>query len=87
MTGISTITSKGQATIPMSLRRLLDLQAGDKLYFEADQDKKTVKITKMSSWVDRLAGSLKTTKPYIPIEIARQKAGELLGKKYSLMPK
>ncbi|MCP3963531.1 MAG: AbrB/MazE/SpoVT family DNA-binding domain-containing protein [bacterium] len=35
---ISTLTSKGQVTIPKDLRRRLRLRAGDKLDFRAEQD-------------------------------------------------
>lgn len=31
---LSTLTSKGQATIPMDIRKLLDLHPGDKIAFE-----------------------------------------------------
>ena len=34
MTGISTVTIKGQVTLPIQLRHWLDLSPGDKVYFE-----------------------------------------------------
>ena len=86
MTGISTITSKGQATIPVTLREFLGVQPGDKLHFEADYQQNVVKIIKATgkTWVEELAGSLKSNQPYEPIEVVRLKAGRLLGKKYGL---
>jgi len=41
----STLSSKGQVTIPKSLRDQLDLSAGDKLEFELDDE--TLKISKV----------------------------------------
>lgn len=85
MYGMSTVTSKGQATFPQDLRLLLGIVPGDKLYFEADLETKTIKVKKAAkSIVAELYGSLKTNMPYEDINIVRQKAGFLLGKKYSL---
>jgi AbrB family looped-hinge helix DNA binding protein len=36
---ISTITQKGQATIPIEIRHKLDLHTGDKLVFDIEDDK------------------------------------------------
>ncbi len=81
----STVTSKGQATFPQDLRLMLNIVPGDRLYFEADLKTKTIKVKKASkSLVAELYGSLKTNIPYEDIDIVRQKAGFLLGKKYSV---
>ena len=40
---ISTLTSKGQATIPAEIRKDLHLKAGDKIIFEVVQNKVTLK--------------------------------------------
>jgi antitoxin PrlF len=37
--GITTLTSKHQATIPADVRKKLDLHAGDKIGFEITNDK------------------------------------------------
>jgi AbrB family looped-hinge helix DNA binding protein len=37
MTKQAKITSKGQITIPLEVRRLLGVRAGDKLLFESDE--------------------------------------------------
>lgn len=89
MFGISTLTSKGQATIPEPLRSYLGLVAGDKVYFEADLKEKTVNVKKASTQniVDELYGSLKTSKPYEDYAVVRQKAGVLLAEKYGLVKK
>ncbi len=86
MYGISTLTSKGQATIPEPLRSYLGLMAGDKVYFENDPKEKFLKVEKSfpQSIVDELAGSLKTNMPYEDINIVRQKAGKIYGKKFDI---
>ncbi len=40
---ISTITQKGQTTIPVDIRHELDLKAGDKIEFEISKGKVTLK--------------------------------------------
>lgn len=86
MYGITSVTSKGQNTIPEELRLLLHIQPGDKIiYQEADKVKKqyTASVVSTKSVVDRLYGSLyRPGIKYVPIEVARKKAGYLLGKKY-----
>lgn len=89
MYGISTLTSKGQATIPQDIRLFLGLVPGDNVSFEADPKERIVKIKKTShqSIVDRTYGSLKTNLPYEDINIVRQKAGEIYGRKFDLHDK
>ncbi|MCY3762986.1 MAG: type II toxin-antitoxin system PrlF family antitoxin [Gemmatimonadetes bacterium] len=43
---ISTISSKGQTTVPVAIRRSLDLHPGDAIAYEVDGDK--VRIHKAS---------------------------------------
>lgn len=40
----STVSSKGQTTLPVGIRRLLRVEAGDTILYESDQD--TVRIRK-----------------------------------------
>lgn len=85
MFGTSMVTTKGQATFPQGLRLMLGIVPGDKLYFEADLQTKTISVKKAAkSIVKELYGSLKTDMPCEDISIVRQKAGFLLGKKYSM---
>ena len=58
---------------------------GFKLFSDEAEDGITgIKVKKASkSVVAELAGSLKSPFGYVPISVARQKAGEALGKKYS----
>lgn len=83
MSGISTVTIKGQVTIPTSIRKLLSISAGDKVYFETDSTTPSVKVRKVAgSVVDELSGSLHSPIGYVSIDTAREKAGLELGKKY-----
>lgn len=85
---ISTVTTKGQATIPEEIRLLLQIQPGDKIFYQqADPVRKqyTAQVVSSKNAVDRLYGSLhRPGMKYVPIEVARKKAGALLGKKYGL---
>lgn len=40
----STMTSKGQTTIPREIRAALGIQAGDKLEFEVEGDHATIRV-------------------------------------------
>ena len=74
MSGVSTVTTKGQVTIPELLRRYLNISAGDKVYFEADPDSQVVKVKKITgSIVDQLAGSLQ-----IPAQFSDMEPNEMI---------
>ena len=55
---ISTITQKGQVTIPIAIRKQLGLKTGEKIYFEEKGE--DVILKSLSDTVDKLAGSLQT---------------------------
>ena len=83
MVGTSTVTSKGQVTVPEAVRLFLGIVPGDSLYFEVEPAKMVARIRKTpKSIVDELAGSLRTNIGYMNISLARQKAGEELKKIY-----
>ncbi len=85
MTGFSTITTKGQVTIPVDMRRYLEMKPGDRVYMEINHPEKTVQIKKAKkNTVDELYGSLHTDLPYIPIEKAREIAAQEIAKHYGL---
>lgn len=87
MYGITTITTKGQVTIPEPMRKALGVEPGDKFVFDQVDPKSKRGSFKVvpSGVVDRTFGSLNSKKiPYVPLSIVRQKAGELLGKKYAV---
>ena len=75
---LTTITSKGQVTIPKELRIELGLKPGDKVIFEKGE-----KGAKMRPIPDLFAlkGSLKSKKKYDKKE-AREAIGKYLAKKY-----
>lgn len=82
---ISTVTTKGQATIPEEIRQLLNIRVGDKIIFkEPDRKKKQVVVELISqkNIVDELYGSLKSKVPYADMKTARKKLFMSLGKKY-----
>lgn len=55
----ATVTAKGQITIPAEIRRLLRLQQGDSVLFQASaQNAETAAIRKVPRWRD-LAGSVR----------------------------
>lgn len=89
MYGISTLTSKGQATIPEPLRSYLGVTAGDKISFEADLKEGGLKVKKASSIsvVDELFGSLPSKFGYVDIKTVREAAGKKLGEKYAAKSK
>jgi len=84
---ISTVTTKGQATIPEEIRRLLNINVGDRIIFlDPVKDKKQaiIQVLSQSNIVDSLFGSLKTNVPYADMKTVREKAGLELGKKYNV---
>lgn len=54
---ISTLTSKGQTTIPKEIRDKLDLKPGDRIFFEIEGDNRVV-IRPFSRDIRSLAGIL-----------------------------
>lgn len=55
----TSVTEKGQVTIPLEIRRLMGLHPRDKVRFEVEGD--TVRITKASSKLLQWFGSVKPT--------------------------
>lgn len=70
---ITSLTSKGQATIPVALRRKLKIRPGQKVLFEENGNSQVV-IKRLLS-VSELKGSLKTN-----IKWNKKKADEAVGK-------
>lgn len=69
---LSTVTSKGQVTIPVEIRRVLGLAPHEKVAFilEADQ----VRLARRGSVVARTAGMLRTNRPPLTAEELREAA-------------
>lgn len=55
----STVTTKGQVTIPVEIRRLLRVGPRDQVMFVVDRDE--VRIARKGSVVARTAGSVKSS--------------------------
>ncbi|MCC7352828.1 MAG: type II toxin-antitoxin system PrlF family antitoxin [Anaerolineae bacterium] len=68
----STITSKGQVTIPVEVRRLLGVEPHDKIAFVLDEG--GVRLSRTGSVVARTAGMLKSHKPLLTAEELREEA-------------
>ena len=65
----STVTSKGQITIPKVVRERLHLEPGDKVYFDVQDDGSVSMVTRKRP-VESLFGMLKASvKPKRPITI------------------
>lgn len=86
MNGLTTITTKGQMTIPEPIRRALKAKIGDKVSFDSvfpAQRKVVIKIISANA-VEELFGSLSSPIKETDYEKAKQGAGKLLAKKYKL---
>ena len=68
----STVTTKGQVTIPVEIRRLLQVQPRDRIAFVVEDDK--VRLVRSQSVVARTAGALKSEKPPLTAEELREVA-------------
>ena len=66
----STLTSKGQTTIPKDIRARLNLHAGDRLEFVIDEDGRVL-VLPASIQASELAGMLKP--PARPVSVAEMK--------------
>ena len=69
---LSTMTSKGQVTIPAELRKLLGLKPGDKVGFLVQGDQ--VRLVRVGSVVERTAGLFKWEGPALTAEELRKEA-------------
>lgn len=68
----STVTTKGQVTIPIEVRRRLGLTAHEKVAFILEDDQ--VRLAPRKSIVACTAGIIKTTQPPLTAEELREKA-------------
>ncbi len=72
----STMTTKGQVTIPVEIRRMLGLGPHDKVAFLVDTDQ--VRIERAKSVVERTAGMLKSHEPPLTAEELREVAAQAI---------
>lgn len=72
----STVTQKGQATIPVYVRRKLGIKPNGKIFFEERGEEFVIKpVEDLNKLVDSLYGSIKTD-----IKWNKKKAYEAVGK-------
>lgn len=69
---LSTVTTKGQVTIPVEIRRRLGVVAHDKVAFVLDDDQ--VRLVRKGSVVRRTAGIFKTGQACLTAEGLREAA-------------
>ena len=72
----SIVTTKGQVTIPIEIRRLLHVQPRDRIAFVVEDEK--VRLVRSQSVVARTAGALKSDKPPLTAEELREVAEEAI---------
>jgi AbrB family looped-hinge helix DNA binding protein len=77
------VTAKGQVTIPVEVRKSLDIKEGDDLLFEvAAEGEARIRIIKRRSLMD-LYGALPATRAYPGKEAVRAAVGRSLGKRHA----
>lgn len=86
MNGVTTITTKGQVTIPQVVRQALHIRIGDKVAFTKVRPNDSEAIIKIipKNIVEELSGSLSTKVKISDYKKARGEAGKLLVKKYGI---
>lgn len=86
MNGLTTITTKGQVTIPQEVRKALGIKIGDKVSFTKvfPSHKKAVIRIISADIVEELSGSLRAKTKEISHKKARKAAGKILLKKYQI---
>lgn len=65
----STLTSKGQVTIPKPIRERLGLKTGDLLEFRCNDEGQVVLMPVGESAVDRVSGLLRELAPKRPVTV------------------
>ena len=73
---LSTITTKGQVTIPIEIRKRLKVEPHDKIAFILDGDQ--VRVARKGSVVERTAGAIKTNQPPLSAEELREAAEQAI---------
>lgn len=83
---IARVTSKGQVTIPVQIRKALGIEGGDALIFEIDrEDEARIRVIRSKRLTD-LYGVLPATRPYSGKESIRAELGQRLGEQLKASP-
>jgi len=77
----ATVTSKGQITIPVQVRKALGLEAGDRLVFELRDDGLRVRALHRRK-ASELRGSVRSDARYVSRESERAAAADALARKH-----
>jgi antitoxin PrlF len=78
---LARVTTKGQVTIPATIRKALDIEEGDQLVFElVEGEEARVRVVKHRSLMD-LYGALPATRPFPGKKAMREEIGEELGQR------
>ena len=59
---VATITSKGQVTLPLEVRRKLHLEVGEKIDFRVDEEAGTATVIPLNRHVEDIFGLLSRSK-------------------------
>ena len=63
---VSTVTRKGQVTLPVEIRRALGIKQGDKIAFEVD-DQGVARLARQDTFTARTAGIVKANRPPVSV--------------------
>ena len=69
---LASVTTKGQVTIPVEIRRLLGVSAHDKVAFVVEDGQ--VRLARRGSVVEQTAGALRSEQPALTAEELRESA-------------
>jgi antitoxin PrlF len=72
----STVTTKGQVTIPVEIRRFLEVSPRDRIAFVVEGNQ--VKVRRTESVAQRTAGMLASDQPALPPEQEREVAEQAI---------
>ncbi len=79
--GTSSVTSKGQVTIPSKIRRLLGIKPGDRLLFEPDGQEVRIRVVAKHRASDFL-GVFPTHEPFPGTQSIRESTAKSLAKRH-----
>ena len=73
---VSTVTRKGQVTVPAEIRKALGIKEGDKVTFVLEDG--AARLTRRGSVADRTAGLFRTDQPPLSAEQLRAAAEQAI---------
>jgi len=78
----TTLTTKGQVTVPVEVRHFLGVQAGDRVRFVIEDGE--VKVRTLSADIDSVFGSVKPVRPGLTVDQALKEARATIGEEFAL---